>query len=95
MLRWDEYTDQVERDSNNWATTPRGWLFANDKCVGFYLDYGPNHYRSPHQYCRPNHLCCECQPGNVLAVVNGGGSRYVETLDQAKQFVESGVTQNG
>ena len=64
--------------------------------VGFYLDYGPDHYRSPHEYCQPGNLCRDCQPGNVLAIRYPGGPgtafewRYVETLDQARRYVQTG-----
>ncbi len=71
-LKWDEPAG---------ATTPRGWLHTDAHCVGFYLDYGPGHYRSPHSstlntingprevtFCKPGDLCPSCQPGNILAV---------------------------
>jgi hypothetical protein len=86
--RWDEPEG---------AVTPRGWLRQGETCVGNYLDYGPDHYRSPHEYCRPDDLCRDCQPGNVHAVryPDGPGSEpresgYFETIDQARQFVEHG-----
>jgi len=68
------------------ATTPRGWLLAGEMCTGFYLTYGPGHYRSPHSsilntingplervWCQPGHECRECQPGDILAVRYPGG----------------------
>lgn len=79
-LHWDEPAG---------ATSPRGWLHNREMCVGFYLDYGPGHYRSPHSeilntingpiervWCKPRDLCPTCQPGNILAVryPNGPGS---------------------
>lgn len=102
-LRWNEPAG---------ATTPRGWLHTEQYCVGFYLDYGPGHYRSPHSsmlntingmrevtFCKPGDLCPDCQPGNILAVryPNGPGteprgSRYVETIAEARSFVETGRT---
>lgn len=97
---WDEPKD---------AASPRGWLRKNGHCVGDYLDYGPDHYRSPHgecvpnnpftdyiTYCTPERLCRECQPGNVLAMRFPAGpgtameSRYVETISEARQFIETG-----
>ena len=76
-LQWDEPAA---------ATSPRGWLKADGTCVGFYLDYGPGHYRSPHTeilstingplervWCKPGDLCRDCQPGNILAVRYPGG----------------------
>jgi hypothetical protein len=80
------------------ATSPRGWLNAGNFCVGFYLDYGPDHYRSPHEYCQPDHPCRDCQPGNVLAVrypegpgaEQPRGSRYFETVQAARSWVETG-----
>jgi len=85
-------------DEPEGAVTPRGWLRQVDgTCVGNYLDYGPEHYRSSHEYCRPDDLCRECQPGNVHAVryPDGPGSEhresgYFQTIGQARQFVEHG-----
>jgi len=63
------------------CTTPRGWLYNGETCLGNYLDYGPGHYRSPHSeilgtingplervWCQPDRRCRSCQPGNVHAV---------------------------
>jgi hypothetical protein len=79
------------------STSPRGWLKVGETCVGFYLDYGPDHYRSPHTFCQPRDLCRDCQPGNILAVrypdgpgTKSKGSRYVETIKQARRYVETG-----
>lgn len=80
------------------CASPRGWLRAGGTCTGFYLDYGAGHYRSPHQYCRPDGLCPECQPGSVLAVRYPGGpgsdgprgSRWCETVAAARKWVETG-----
>ena len=88
------------------ASSPRGWLHAGGTVTGFYLDYGPDNYRTGHtteiypdkvvSFCQPGKLCRECQPGNVLAVRYPAGpgtdqrSRYVETVGQAREWVESG-----
>jgi hypothetical protein len=76
MSTWDEPAD---------AASPRGWLHRGDLVVGFYLDYGPEHYRTGHtteiypgtivSFCQPEagRPCRECQPGNVLAVRYPGG----------------------
>lgn len=99
--RWDEPAG---------ATTPRGWLHIGELVTGFYLDYGPDHYRSPHSstvgtvngprevtWCKPGAECPTCQPGNILAVRYPDGpsspdhrSRYVETIAQARAWVETG-----
>jgi hypothetical protein len=89
--RWDEYSPSAPHSSDRWATTARGWLFAGNQSRGFYLDYGDQHHRSPHEYCRGECHCRLSQPGNILAVINDGASRYVETVEQAKKFVEDGV----
>jgi hypothetical protein len=80
------------------CTTPRGWLLNGAYCVGNYLDYGPDHYRSPHKYCQPDRLCPDCQPGNVHAVRYPGGpndgprdSRYFVTVAEARTWVETGA----
>ena len=97
-------------DEPECAASPRGWLMAGGMCVGFYLDYGPEHYRTGHtteiypgkvvSFCRPDGRpdvsCRDCQPGNVLAVRYPAGpgtdqrSRYVETVGQAREYVETG-----
>src|SRR5579859_2298749 len=98
--RWDEPAE---------AVTPRGWLHNGSMVVGFYLDYGPDHYRHAHttetgprqvvSFCHPGDLCRECEPGSILAVryPNGPGtmpreSRYAETVAQAREYVESGLS---
>lgn len=73
-------TSRVQWDEPAGCTTPRGWLKVDGMCVGFYLDYGNGHYRSPHSqvlgtingmrevvFCQPGRLCPTCQPGNILA----------------------------
>lgn len=95
----------VEWDEPSGAASPRGWLSIDGICVGFYLDYGTDHYRSPHSgeysgrkvvWCSEARPCREHQPGNILACryPNGPGthveSRYVETVKQAREFVETG-----
>ena len=50
------------------------------------------------QWCQPGNECRECQPGNILAVRYPDGptidvnrtSRYVETIEQAREFIERG-----
>lgn len=95
-------TDTLERHGTRWdepagAATPRGWFHVRGTCTGFYLDYGPEHYRSPHAYCSPRNLCRTCQPGNVLAVRYPTGpagqaraSRYCETIEDARVWIETG-----
>lgn len=91
-------TTQMTWDEPAGAASPRGWLHrADGNVIGFYLDYGPDHYRSPHEYCQPGRPCPDCQPGNVLAVryprgpgTSPRGSRYVETIEQARGYVETG-----
>lgn len=88
MNRWDEPAG---------ATSPRGWLHrADGVVVGFYLDYGPDYYRTGHtteiypgktvSFCTPDRLCRDCQPGDVLAVRYPGGPG-TEPRDSA--FVET------
>ena len=104
-----EATQGMTWDEPAQASSPRGWLHSGALVVGFYLDYGPDHYRSPHSstervmnqprvvtWCKPDRLCPTCQPGNILAVRYPAGprteqrSRYVETVEQAREWVESG-----
>lgn len=88
------------------SASPRGWLICHATPAGFCLDYGPDNHRPGHQteicpgtvvsFCKPDNMCRECQPGNILAVryPDGPGtkprtSRHVETIGQARQFVET------
>ena len=64
--------------------------------LGNYLDYGPGHYRSGHDDCRPVELCRECQPGNVHAVVLNRYGKvfahgYSETVAQARAWMEEQI----
>jgi hypothetical protein len=83
VIAWDEPAG---------AITPRGWLHADEMCVGFYLTYGPGHYRAPHAsilntingpiervWCQPGRECRDCQPGDVLAVRYPGGPDTYKT----------------
>lgn len=69
-LTWDDHTNKVKRHLANWAASDRGWLFANDceHSLGNYLDYGPDHYRSGHEFCKGQCECRLSQPGNIHAV---------------------------
>jgi len=79
--------------TKDWPNVERkgiGWIEPNS--LGNYLDYGPNHYRSPHEYCTEG--ACRCrlsQPGNIHCVAYGLGCRYVETVEQAKAWIEEQV----
>lgn len=92
-LYWDCYTSNTARRNASWATSDRGWLFADgaESSLGNYLDYGPNHYRSGHEYCRDGKCQCrQSQPGNVHAISYASReSRYFETVEQAKAWLLS------
>lgn len=99
MLEWDEPAG---------ASSPRGWLYSNGTAVGWYLDYGADHNRPHHEteirpgkvvsFCQPDRLCQDCRPGSILVSRYPDGPhtetmrRYVETIAEARAFVESGVT---
>lgn len=97
LISWDDYYAGMDRDSERWASSDRGWFFVRDVCRGHYLDYGPSHYRSPHEYCAPG--ACDCrlsQPGNVHAVrfrrdarnqPHAYQSRYFPTVAEAKVWI--------
>ena len=63
--------------------------------LGSYLDYGPEHFRTSHEYCKPDDCHCRIsQPGNIHCVVYtpGNGVRphcYVETVAQAHAWIEA------
>ena len=94
-IKWDEPPA---------ANTPRGWFMVEGTARGFYLDYGSDHYRSPHcdprdtsrVWCSDRSPCRTCQPGNVLAVRYPAGpgtpttSRYCETISEARAYVRTG-----
>ena len=95
---WDDYKAVAPRSSDRWASSDRGWLFAGgeNRAIGHYLDYGANHYRSGHEYCRAECTCERSQPGHVHAVVcsklEGIGAeawRYFETVEHAKEWIET------
>jgi hypothetical protein len=96
--RWDDYTASAPRSSPRWAESDRGWLLDGSRtALGFYLDYGPDYSRSPHEYCRPS--ACRCrlsQPGNILAVDcrtdDNRASHWVETIADAKAWLEYQLT---
>ena len=92
VLTWDEPAG---------ACSPRGWLRSDGMAVGFYLDYGPDHYRTEHAsevrtvtgprmvtWCMPGHLCADCQPGSILAVRYPGGPSDYDG-PRASRYVES------
>lgn len=84
ILSWDEPEN---------AHTPRGWLHRAETVIGFYLDYGPDHYRSGHEYCQPNRKCPDCEPGSVLAVRypdEEKSSHWFVTVAEARAWVENG-----
>ena len=89
-LHWDEPAG---------CSSPRGWLHndALGACVGFYLDYGPDNYRTGHKteiypgkvvsFCQPGRLCRDCEPGDILAVRYPNGPRDRYPLDS--RYVET------
>lgn len=89
---WDDHSPRVNHRSAHWAMTARGWLFTdgNNGSVGNYLDYGYDHYRSPHDYCEAGKCKCRLsQPGSVHAVSYvARESRYFETVREAKAWIE-------
>ena len=109
MRVWEDFSDKaahkddawVYPEDDKWAATSRGWLkeISPDGCqetLGTYVDYGPKHYRSPHEYCRRGKLCRECEPGNVYAVAsrkNGGSyvtikAHYFVTIGEARCWLD-------
>jgi hypothetical protein len=96
-MKWDDHTPTARRSSARWAASARGWLFVGTgegrRALGNYLDYGPDHYRSPHEYCGEVCRCAVSQPGSVHAVSSvTSRSRYCETVEQAKAWIESEAT---
>lgn len=88
-LVWDR--PQPEASDRAWLRDDLGTV------VGFFLDYGPDHYRSPHDYCTADRPCRDCQPGNVLVCAYPAGpstptaSRYVVTRADAVAWIEGAV----
>ena len=87
-------------DKHEWPNMQRdgiGW--TEPSSLGSYLDYGPDHYRSRHEYCTQPVGQCECrlsQPGNIHCVVYTEGAgvrphRYVDTVEQAHAWIEEQV----
>lgn len=85
--------------AGTFATTDRGWLFAADGTpLGNFVDYGSDHYRSGHEYCREICACRNSSPGNIHAVLtpnnctgeSGVHFRYCATIAEAKAFIANG-----
>lgn len=106
-MNWDEYTSKAPHNADGWAITDRGWLSTPELkgTIANYLDYGPKHYRSPHQEGE-RAPCRDCQPGNVHVCVyrcsqdyrdygQSFGWRYYETVAQAKTWAEDLARQRG
>ncbi len=92
IRHWADYLATESRESRSWAITDRGWYTQHgmETSLGFYLDYGKGHYRSPHEYCSDACVCRDSQPGNILAVVvNPRMCRWVETAHDAKDYIEA------
>ena len=92
---WHDYAPNVPSSSDAWASTARGWLWNHsESSVGNYCDYGVDHYRSGHEYCKPGKCDCrQSNPGNIHCIVYRGTdgmqhSRYVETVEQAHEWIE-------
>lgn len=104
-LGWDDYSAMAPYSSEHWASSDRGWLFVEgfESSLGNYLDYGPDHYRSPHDYCQDGKCTCalsfpgsvhavrypKAKPGNEWSFVHGPcEARYFPTVEQAKAWIE-------
>jgi hypothetical protein len=90
------------------AASPRGWLHVSGTVTGFYLDYGPDHYRASHQTDAGggglsgsvSRTTCAGSASQGTswpsATRDGPGtsttSRYTETIAGARQFVETEET---
>lgn len=82
------------------SSTPRGWYWpkgttapGRTTCAGHYLDYGPTHWRcDDRQALEPGHIHCV-----VLSHLTGRafGSRYVETVEQARAWIEQEAVKAG
>lgn len=105
-MQWDDYTSKAAHSSDRWATSDRGWLYAPELkgTVANYLDYGPDHYRSPHQDGE-REPCRACEAGNVHVCVyrcpqdfrdygQNFGWRWCETVAQAKAWAEDLAREN-
>lgn len=90
-MRWDCYTSKVAHRSARWAASDRGWLREAEECLGHYLDYGEDHYRSPHEYCGPGKCRCrESQPGNIHAYsCVTSRAHYFPSIEEAKAWIEA------
>ena len=90
--RWDQPCED-----RGWLL-PAGWT-PGTSTLGNYLDYGPDHYRSGHEYCQPGICTCRLsQPGNVHAVFYAAAllhqqgphpSRYCRTIFDAIMWIEA------
>ena len=92
---WQDLRADANRRSQMWASSDRGWLWDGSSEIsrGYYLDYGPECYRSNHGFCGRECTCALTQPGRILCVVPVSAlrrhSRYVETIEEARQWIET------
>lgn len=87
-------------DEPKGAISPRGWYWPKGStcpgktvCAGHYLDYGPDHYRyDSRKDVEPGHIHCV-----VIAKDSGttAASRYVETVEEAREWIEAEASKVG
>ncbi len=94
-MKFNTYSASAPHDSDQWATTDRGWLYeeysgvdsigepvTGEKTVGNYLDYGPLHSRYDDKK--------NSEPGNVHAVYHGSIVDWTRPVE----FWQSGPTKS-
>lgn len=81
------------------ASSARGWYWPKASttpgqtlCAGHYLDYGPNYRHDDRQAMEPGTIHCV-----VLAKATGrcSASKYVETVEAARAFIETEAAKVG
>jgi hypothetical protein len=97
--RTSVYETNKAWDEPQGASSPRGWYWPRSStrhgktlCAGHYLDYGPNYRHDDRQAVEPGTIHCV-----VIAKDTGrtAGYRYVETLEQARTWIETEAAKFG
>lgn len=92
-LRWDEYRASEPHGSARWASSDRGWAYADlpgtgqadgHPCVGFYIDYGGEGAGRARFFARAYVIKAGPQGAHTSEL----GERRFATAAAARRFVE-------
>jgi hypothetical protein len=105
-MLWTDYRATAPEYSPGWAVSDRGWLWSDaaaaadafTACLGHYLDYGPEHYRSGDtlptgdggEYAwRPDGAACACRRQWPCRRHQPGNVHAVSVVTGAHRYCET------